>query len=117
MKRPMFLTVWLVLMLLGHAYSLYSYTLGTAAIMAVLPNIPGWFFPAMLVLSLAGLAAVYLLWTWKKMGFYLAVGIAVLASLMNIVVLGTLGSVSIIGAAVGVGILYLAMKPVWKNFK
>lgn len=117
MKRPTFLTVWLILMLLSYVYSLYSYTLGTAAMTAVFTNIPVWFFPVMLLLSLAGLASVYLLWTWKKMGFNLAIGIAVLASVVNFMIMGSLGIISVVFAIVGVVILYLAMKPVWKNFK
>lgn len=117
MKRPTFLTVWLVLMLLGYVYSLYSYSLGASMITAVFPNLPGWFFPAMLILSLAGLVAVYLLWTWKKLGFQLAVGLAVLSTVINFMIMGAAGIVSVILAIAGVAILYLAMKPVWKNFK
>lgn len=117
MKRPVFLTVWLILMALGYAYSLYSYTLGTAAVTSVFPGIPGWFFPVMALSAVLGLVAVYLLWTWKKMGLYIVAGLSVLSAVVNFVVMGNLGGMSIIFGLVGLAILYFAMRPAWSNFK
>ena len=45
-KRPVFLTVWLILMAVAGVYSLYSYTLGAASLMLLLPNMPSWAFTA-----------------------------------------------------------------------
>lgn len=117
MKRPIFLTIWLILIAVNHLYSIYTYTLGTAAL-PVLANRPVWYYPVMIALSLIALASVYLIWTWKKMGFYLMIGIAVVSFLVSLTMVSPLAAaLSVIFLAVGVGILYLAMKPVWKNFK
>lgn len=117
MKRPVFLMIWLILMAIGYLYSLYNYILGTASLTQVFPSLPGYFFPIMALASVTGLVATYLLWTWKKLGFYIVVGITVLSVVVNFAVMGVLGAMSIVFGLVGIGILYLAMKPVWSNFK
>jgi hypothetical protein len=50
------------------------------------------------------------------LGFYLIIGAAIVAVVLNIAILGVLGLTGVIGAVIGVGILYLAMRPVWQNF-
>lgn len=117
MKRPMFLTIWLILMVLGYVFTLYGNLFNTASTLALLPGIPSWYFPVMIALSVVALGAIYLIWTWKKLGFYIIVGLAVLNVVISFMVIGNLGLVSIFGAVIGVAILYLAMRPVWKNFK
>ena len=116
MKRPIFLTIWLILIVLGNLYSLYSYTLGTAFITSALPNFPSWAFILLDILAVVELIGVALLWMWKKLGFYLFIGAAVIASALNILTLGGLGVTGILGAILGIVILYFAMKPVWSNF-
>lgn len=116
-KRPTFLTIWLVLMALAGVYSLYSYTLGAQAIKAALPSMPSWVFVPFTSLGLLSLVSVFLLWTWKKLGFYLVIASSIISVLLNGAISGLVGIVAIIFALAGVGILYLAMKPVWQNFK
>lgn len=103
-------------MALAGVYSLYSYTLGAEAIKAALPNMPSWVFTPFALLVLLNLVSVFLLWTWKKLGFYLIIASSVIAVLLNGMI-GLGGIVTIIFTLAGVGILYLAMKPVWQNFK
>ena len=117
MKRPMFLTVWLVIMALGGIFSLYSYTVGSAAIMLALPNFPSWAIPVYALLGVVNLTAVAMLWMWKKMGFYLIIASAVIIASLNGMILGVAGIGSSVFAVIGIGILYLAMKPAWQNFK
>jgi hypothetical protein len=116
MKRPVFLTIWLVLIALGSLYSLYTYTLGTASITRALPDFPSWAFILLDVVALVNLVSVILLWTWKKLGFYLLIGTAIVSIVFSVLTPGGLGIASIIGAGVGVGILYLAMRPAWQHF-
>lgn len=117
MKRPVFLTIWLVLMTIGAVYSLYSYTLGANNLMRVLPRMNPGMIVLYTIISLVNLAAVILLWTWKKLGFYLVVAIAIIVASLNGFVIGILGVTATLFPLLGIGILYLAMKPVWDNFK
>ena len=116
-KRPTFLTIWLVLMTVAGVFTLYSYTLGSASITQTLPNIPSWSVTLLALMSAVNLASVVMLWMWKKAGFYLLIASAIIVASINGVILGPIGIGGSIFALVGVGILYLAMKPVWQNFK
>ena len=117
MKRPTFLTIWLSLMTLANIWSLYEYTLGVDIIKRTLAMIPSWAITALAIFSLVNVAAVVMLWMWKRIGFYLIAASALIVASINGAILGGMGIVSSIGALIGIGILYLAMKPVWKNFK
>lgn len=119
MKRPIFLTIWLVLLTLGGIYSGYSsVTNGQEAFRTLGIEMPTWYMPVLLLLTVVQLAAIAMLWTWKKLGFQLMVGASVLGVVVSALVLGvTLSLFTAISAAIMIGILYLAMKPVWNNFK
>jgi hypothetical protein len=43
--------------------------------------------------------------------------VSVLVASINGAILGAAGIGSAVGALIGLGIIYLAMKPVWKSFK
>jgi hypothetical protein len=113
-KRPTFLTIWLVWMTISGVYGLYSYTLGSANIVKAIPAMDSWVLPAFTLISVVNLIAIAMLWAWKKLGFYLVLATAIVAFLINIMVLGV--GWSVLGW-IGVAILYLAMKPVWQSFK
>ena len=51
------------------------------------------------------------------MGFYLIIASAVIIASLNGMILGVAGIGSSVFAVIGIGILYLAMKPAWQNFK
>ncbi len=114
MKRPWYLTGWLILIVIGALFSLYSDTLGVSSVKAQLPNIPSWYFTFLTAMIVVELVAVYLLWQWKMMGFYLFVAITAIVAVFNFMYLGAF---SIVFGLVGLAILYLVMRPVWKNFK
>ncbi|MCR4263933.1 MAG: hypothetical protein NUV98_04415 [Candidatus Roizmanbacteria bacterium] len=117
MKRPVFLTIWLVLMSLDAVFSVYSYTAGSYALTQTFSNFPSWAITVYAVLSVIDVIAVAMLWMWRKMGFYMVAGFALVASLLNIMIMGSAGVVSSVIGLAGVGILYWAMKPVWGQFK
>jgi hypothetical protein len=110
MKRPTFLTVWLILMAIAGVFSLYSYTLGISSITRVFPNIPPWVFFTYNILAVVQLISVVLLWNWKRIGFYLIAAIAIIVAVLNGITLGAFGISSAILGLIGVGILYLAMR-------
>ena len=117
MKRPKFLTIWLVIMTIAGIFTLYSYTLGSASIAQALPNMPSWALTMFALLGAVNLFSVAMLWMWKKLGFYLIIVSAIIAASLNGMILGVAGVGASIFTIIGVGILYLAMKPVWQNFK
>ena len=104
-------------MTIGLVFSLYSYTLGSASITHALPKIPFWAITLLALLSTLNLVSVVMLWMWKKIGFYLLIASAIIVASINGMILGPISIGASISALVGVGILYLAMKPIWKNFK
>lgn len=117
MNRPKFLTGWLIFMIIGNVFSLYSYTLGSANIAKTLPNMPSWAITVFAVGAVVNLFAVVMLWMWKKMGFYILIALAIIVASLNGMLLGIAGVFASLFSLIGVGILYLAMKPVWQNFK
>jgi hypothetical protein len=116
MKRPRFLTVWLILIAIADVFSLFSYTFGASSITRALPNFPSWAFLLYDVGIVLQLICVVLLWRWKKIGFYLIAAGALVVAVLNVAILGAAGIGGIILGLVGVGILYLAMRPVWEQF-
>jgi hypothetical protein len=113
-KRPVFLTIWLSLMTLSYAFSLYSYAFPNELIRSMMTS---WMLGVYLIFTVIGIGATIMLWTWKKLGFYIFIGIAVIIAAMNGMIMGVAGVGSSVFALVGIGILYLAMKPVWNEFK
>lgn len=79
-----------------------------------LPDLPSWYTPFLAVLALVELVAVYMTWNWQKNGVYLIYGITVVSALLNMMYLGVS---SVIAGAIGAGLVYLATKSTWKNFK
>ena len=116
MKRPTFLTVWLSFIAVADVFALFSYTFGTSSITRTLSHFPSWAFLLYDVLVVLQLVSVVLLWRWKKMGFYLIAADALVVAVVNGVTLGAGGIGGILFGLVGVGVLCLAMRPVWKQF-
>jgi hypothetical protein len=123
MKRPTFLKIWLiVLLLLSMAITIDSLT--------YLPLIP----LTKNYISLVGIAAGFVqIWAvvqllrWKRMGVTLFISAAVVIFLITGInefnVVSNIGQiiasmlVVLVVNVIMLGILYLAIRPVWKNFK
>lgn len=104
-------------MSVAGVWTLYQYLINPTIITATLPNVPSWTIITLTLMSALNLIAIGLLWSWKKIGFYLIIISAVVVASINGTILGIVGLFSSFGALIGLGILYLAMKPVWKSFK
>jgi len=107
-------------MAISSVFGLYSYTLGVELITKTFPNFPSWALVVCTILSILQLVAVALLWMWKKIGFYIIIVMAIFTASLNGMLLGSVGvggTIMVIIGVIGVGILYLAMKSVWNNFK
>ena len=114
MKRPWYLTAWLILGYFGSIVGILGYTLGFNGIQMALHNVPSWHIMLLLALSVADLIAITMLWKWKRTGFYIKVLTATIASIVNF---SDVGKNTIIISVLSVTILWLVMRPVWNKFK
>jgi len=99
-KRPIFLNVWLILMIIFDIIALISIF------------ITGEIFPS--IFSIASLFFIIALYRWKIYGFF---GILIVAVITLIINLFKVEIFSSIFGPIGVLILYLAMRPVWREFE
>lgn len=117
-KRPTFLTVWLILLTLGALYTLYIDIAGSGSLTKTQINLSSWYSISSLVIGIAEVLAIVMLWMWKKIGFYIMVATAIIAVLIAAMVGGVAAGIAgSIVTIIGTLILYLAMRPVWQNFK
>jgi len=113
-KRPTFLTVWLVILTIVGALGV----LGIFAMSTAYPNAPSWAITVLSIAAVVDFLAIIMLWMWKKMGFYLTAAMTAISSMVGLTISsGTNDLIWVVVSAVGIGILYLAMKPVWNEFK
>lgn len=126
-KRPiflgLFLTFWPFLIILtiffGIADSPYSF-----GKLIGIKNLPFELTIAFLYF-LVNIIAVVMIWKWLKWGVYILAGIIIASSMLTIVSKAQSESLSPIGfmselivdSAFLLVILYLVIRPVWKNFK
>ena len=98
------LTAWLALMIIANSASALMYLLSSEAIRRSLPNIPGWAFPVLIVLSLFNLVCAIALFQWKKWGFWGFCTSAAVALVINLSI--GLGIGATLGGLIGVALLY-----------
>lgn len=98
------LTAWLILMVVANAGVSIIYFFTSSSLRATLPNAPGWLFPVLGVVALVNVGATVALFMWKKIGFWIFCGSALLAVVLNLI--GGLGIAASLGGLIGVAILY-----------
>lgn len=108
--RPTFLKVWLILIIIGNVFSLVYSLIAAFLVPLILISIP---------IVIANLVCIWALFNWKKWGFYGYIIIGIFSLFLNYYIFsGIEGAlVSLIGAVIGIIILYFAMKPVWEDFE
>ncbi len=119
-KRPIFLTIVLILLLLGSLFSFYSTITGFSAIGN--DNIKTQMLVINLLFVLGRIVSIVMIWKWMRKGVYLLGGILIAESILTMVLQSQKQTpfiylTQIIGAALVIGLLYLAVKGVWQNFK
>lgn len=77
-KRHGCLTAYLIVMLIANPLTILLYLTGDYG------YLPGWFVPVVIVISLLNILAAILLFKWKKLGFWLFVGLAVIMFIINL---------------------------------
>ncbi len=79
-----------------------------------LPDLPSWYTPFLAVVALVQLVSVYMMWNWQKNGVLLFYGLVLVTALLNMMYFGVS---SVISGVISAGLVYLATKSTWKNFK
>jgi hypothetical protein len=114
------LTVYLVLVIVFSLLSAVQYLAMGAVVRAGLEqmgmSVPGWYLPLMGVLSLAQIAFAIGIWQWKRWGVYGFVGLSLLSIVFNMVA-GISPVFTIIASAIGLGILFFVVRPLWDHFE
>lgn len=139
MKRPTFLTFWLLLITTYITIGLIANLEDYLGVRKALHLVPQWVSLLYVFLAIPNLMGVYMLWRWKILGFKLILVVLTINSFLDnfykfhleseyvVSFLNKLGtgetgftfklSLTAIQIFIGIGILYLAMKPAWKQFK
>jgi len=114
-KRGVWLTIWLVLMLIANFVTALTYLVLNKTISAGYPNIALWVWYIYGLLALANFVFLILLFRWKKWPFFAFCGITIVAFIMNLVI--GLGIFAAISGLIGPIILYFSMKSRWNLFE
>ena len=131
MKRPNFLTIilvfWPVLSILTFFWGLadspnsFGDIIGIKSIQLEIS--------LGLLFLLAQIIGIIMTWRYMKYGIYILIGILITGFILNVVSKAQSQSQISVGSLIGIivlemistglllGVLYLAIKPVWKNFK
>lgn len=123
MKRPIFLTIWLIVMLLLSV----ALTFDSLTYLPMIRLTKNYISLVGIIAGFVQIYAIAQLLRWKKIGFTLLISSAIVIMLItainefNVVsnVSQILISMLIVLAVniIMIGILYLAIRPVWNNFK
>ena len=103
------MTAYLVVMIVASSLSTLSYFLAGDFLRQTYPNAPDWVLPVLGVLGVLVVVCAIALLRWKKWGFFLWVGLAIIAFFVNLVVgLGLFQSVfGLLGIAILYGVLQI----------
>lgn len=123
MKRPIFLTIWLVILLIFSV----ALTVDSLTYLSFIFLTKSYISLLGIVAGFVQIWAVVQLLRWKKIGIKLFISSAIVIFLVTAIneftiiskvtqVLISLSAVLVVNIIM-LGILYLAIKPVWKNFK
>lgn len=117
-RRPWYLTVLLVLAAIFYLLLALSVLLVPASVQqeAYGVEFPSWYVFASAALLVVSLISVGVIFTWKKTGFYLLAGAAVLSVILDYIAIPQ----NVLGASMTILpplLIFLAMRPVWVSFK
>ena len=114
-KRGVWLTIWLVWMLIANFFTTLIYLVLNKTIASVYPNVALWIWYIYGLAALANFVFVILLFMWKKWSFFAFCGTTLVAFIMNLAI--GLGIFTAIFGLIGPIILYLSMKSRWNLFE
>ena len=112
-KRGILLTIWLWLIIIQGLVSvvvsivaLTDYSL----IESFYPQVSNWIYYSYILIGLSGIVFAVYLFKWKKWAFYANCAVAVIATIINVMLVPGISSY---GALLSPVILYLLIRPKW----
>ena len=114
-KRGVWLTIWLVIMLIANFFIALTYLVLNKTIASFYPNVALWILYIYGLVALANFVFVILLFMWKKWPFFAFCGTTIIAFIMNLAI--GLGIFAAISGLIGPVILYFSMKSRWNLFE
>lgn len=114
--RGLPLTGWLAFMLLANVWTVYRYGMIIYDLVdhMAFDGIAQWALPLLATLSVVNVAAIILLWFWRKIGLYTLVASSAIALVVNMMLQVPLTSMLL--GLVGLIILWSLLRPHWSNF-
>lgn len=83
-KRHLFLTIWLSLIIIVNLFSAAMYFIMPERILDVIPTLPQWYTYVFGIFAVLNVLFAVALFKWKKWGFYGFCLFAVLSSIINV---------------------------------
>ncbi len=114
-KRGLWLTILLILMLIGNFFSALVYLVFNKTISLLYPKVALWVWYIYGVIGLAGFVFIIFLFLWKKWPFFAICGATILVSIIDLVI--GFGVFAALFGLIGPLILYLSMKSRWNLFE
>ncbi|MFA7707548.1 MAG: hypothetical protein WCX73_01230 [Candidatus Pacearchaeota archaeon] len=114
-KRGVWLTIWLIIMLIANFFTALIYLIFTKAMASVYPNVANWVWYVYGLLALVNFIFVIFLFMWKKWPFFAFCGVSIIVFIMNLAI--GLDIFSALFGFFGIIVLYLSMKSRWNLFK
>ena len=114
-KRGVWLTIWLVTMLIANFFTALTYLVLNKTIASLYPDVALWIWYVYGLVALANFVFVILLFMWKKWPFFALCGTTIIAFIMNLVI--GLGIFATVFGLIGPVILYFSMKSRWNLFE
>lgn len=108
-KRHLFLTIWLTLIIIVNLFNAGFSMLKPQVILSAFPNIPNWIPYLLGALSAANVIFALALFNWKKWGFWGFCLCSVIAAGININFHLTSIAMAIVSAIIAILILYWAL--------
>lgn len=105
-------------MLLANLLTGLVYLLGASTVTRTLPNIPEWAIFLLALLGSANSGFALAIWKWKRWGVYGFVASALVAFVVNVLILGiAAGILGLLGLFINVLILYFLLRSVWSTME
>lgn len=116
-KRPTFLKIWLIILLVISTFSLLIILLG---LLRIIPFESSTNVPVILILAITNIICLISIWKWKRWGFYGYIVVQAFTLILSFYfeenITPLIAPLAILESLIFIFILYFAMRPVWEDF-
>lgn len=113
-KRGGCLTAWLVFLILANLLIALLHLVSVAIARRPIPELPAWVMPLSVLAALANCVFAIGIWKWKRWGLYGFIGLSLIGFAVNLM---TTGFALAVPGLVGLVILVVLVRPVWRHLE